>query len=510
MAEINPQKILDNYTFGFDQRIKVGERALLDFFELGSALGQRLVQEDKRRIVVAGDGRVTTPALKHRFWEGLCQHDVNTIDLGHNLPTPLAYAGLELYGADAVAVITASHSSWEWNGIKINIIKNRDSDGDGEDRRKDYSKSIRAYGKDVKKFYQALLQQGFGGGEKLTVAIDPLWGAYSDYAAEVLRSCGHTIICNEFLHNGIRGFPDDLEGYSSDPHKEKNLEHLIETVTESFNLDFGAAFDGDGDRVKFIDDQGEIVSEDEVTAIIASYLISAERCAPDDKKQDKHHQKKSKVVAEIKSSKLVKDIVEDNGGELVREQTGRVYIKETMAKDPSIVFAGELSGHYFYRRELAGKPFYFVDTGEDGLFTLLLLGKILNEKGKKLSELRAALPKYETSGEIRYTYRKGEEVNQVKPEIEKIIRYLTESYAQDRDNFISIIRGDDVRIESTCGDYRSVVFRSSKNDPQKFTLVFEGKTAGSLREIKEDFLQKIHSGGYTCLEKGLGEVLNNI
>lgn len=499
MAETNPQKILDEHTFGFDQRTKVGERTLLDFFELGQALGQRLVQEGKRHVVIAGDGRVTTPGLKGKFLEGLYQHSVNAIDLGHNLPTPLAYVGMELYGADAVAVITASHSSWEWNGIKINILQ-------GGGNRKDYSPSIHAYGTDVKKFYQALLQQGFAGGKRLTVAIDPLWGAYSDYAAEVLRSCGHTVICNEFLHNGIRGFPDDLEGYSSDPHKEKNLEHLMETVKRNSHLDFGAAFDGDGDRVKFIDDKGEIVSEDEVTAIIANYLISQERRALN----HNLNPKKPKVVAEIKSSKLVKDIVEDSGGELVREQTGRVYIKETMAKEPAIVFAGELSGHYFYRRELGGKPFYFVDTGEDGLFTLLLMGEILKEKGKKLSELRAALPKYETSGEIRYTYRKGDDVNQVKPEIEKIIRELSESYAQDHDNFISIVRGEDVRVESIRGDYRSVVFRSSKNDPQKFTLVFEGKTAGSLREIEDDFLQKINSGGYTHLEKGLGEVLNNI
>lgn len=497
MAEIKPLNIL-NGKYGYDMRERIEEIPNYKFEEMGDCLGRRMHTENMRRLVIGGDARVTTPAFKEQFKRGLRKHDLHVIDLGNQLPTPLGYVAFELHEADAVAFITASHSSWDWNGIKINLREPDQLKIAGN------MQLIDSYGGNVKECYQAYLQQAFAGMGKISLAVDPLWGSYSNYASEVLCSLGHMVISNSYLHNGIKAFPDDLEFYSSDPHKEKNLEHLIKVMHGSnqrkFGLDFGVAFDGDGDRAKFIDDRGEIVSEDEITAIIAKYVI-------------KEHKKKygqnsrPKIIAEIKSSKLVEDVTEGAGGTLVREQTGRIYIKSHLARDKEIIFGGELSGHYFYRSELGGKPFYLVDTGEDGLFTALLLGKIVQES-QRLSSLREELPyHYETTGEIRYNYKKNENKEEVVKEIKQILTSLRESYQKD-DHFTYLKLGDDVRVErkGERSDYAALVFRSSKNDPQKFTFVFEAEDKNRLKECQEDFLQRIRSNGYTNLEEGLRKI----
>jgi phosphomannomutase len=265
-------------------------------------------------------------------------------------------------------------------------------------------------------------------------------------------------------------------------------------------LDFGVAFDGDGDRAKFIDETGEIISEDEITALISIYLIQEYR---QKHLEGKPKTTKPKIIIELKSSKLVEEAVTKVEGEIVREKTGRIYIKEHMARDNDIIFGGELSGHYFYRKYFCGREFYPVDTGEDGLFTALLLGRIVQESGKQLSQLRAELPKYETSGEIRYTYRKEKKGEEMESEITKILKQLRDFYSEDagdsqRKSFMLkvIERDEDTRVEIGGQDgkqdhYCSVIFRNSKNDPQKLTLVFEGKTKESLDYIRQDFLGRI-------------------
>jgi len=509
MAEIDPESIL-NGKKGYDMRERIGENRDNKFYQLGYNLGKRMREEGKSRLVAGGDARVTTPALKKQFLLGLREHDINVIDLGEQLPTPLIYAGFDLYGADVVAAITASHSSWDWNGIKINFREESNP-------KKNHSDLIASYNGKIKDFYQAFLHKTFAGMERLYLAVDPLWGSYAGYAPEVLRYLGHSVISDVYLHNGIKSFPDDLEWYSSDPHKEKNLEHLVNTI-KGRRFNFGIAFDGDGDRVKFVDDQGDIASEDEITAIIATELIKdyytdyCNRKKINEKSLNKNKipaKDKPKIVVEIKSSKLVEDVVEIAGGEVIREQTGRIYIKNNIAMGKSqgqeIIFGGELSGHYFYRNESGGKPFYFADTGEDGLFTALLLGQILQKRGEKLSEARSFLPHYETSGEIRHNYKKDENVNVVRKEIASILEFLEKSYGVD-ENYHLIKRGDDFRVENKGLDnYHSVVFRSSKNDPQKFTFVFEGRNSECLNQIENDFLKKLEK--YPELQTGLSQEL---
>lgn len=481
MADINPPKLL-NRKKGYDMRERVGEIPNDKYVEIGLTLGKRMMKEALRRCVLGGDARVTTPAFKEEVMRGLRQHHLEVIDLGINLPTPLLYVGYELYGADVVAAVTASHSSWDWNGVKINFREENDP-------KKDYDDFLKSYNGDVKSFYQAFLQRKFGKEVSLKIAVDSLWGSYSDYAPEVLRAIGYKVTSDTYLHNGIKSFPNDLESYSSDPHKKKNLEHLVNCLKNG-EYDLGIAFDGDGDRVKFVDETGDIVSEDEITAIIGKYLLQEYW----DNNPDA--QTSPKIITEIKSSKLVEDVITRSGGELIREQTGRVNIKKTMSNNSDIIFGGELSGHYFYRKEFCGKEFYFVDTGEDGLFTALLLGQIQEREGKTLSEMRGKLPKYNTSEEIRYNYKSKENAETVRPEIEGILNFLNDSYQSDsagKDIFLKI--GDDVRVEKRNNGYSSVVFRSSNNDPQKITLVFEGKTAEELNQIKGDFVQRLRNSG---------------
>ncbi len=546
MAEIIPEKILDKGMRGYDMREPLDGKAEEKFLQLGWYIGKRLWEEreeerkeerkekreemgrEKRgvdkgpRIVVAGDNRFGSFHLKERLWDGLLEYSPCIIDLGNDLPSPLAYVGYELFKADAIAMITASHSSNIWNGIKVNFRRRREEEKRGEGVEGDESKEregaegdegkervyngflhhrgfLHQYREDgLLDYYKEYLQERFVSAtlQRLRIAVDPLWGSYAGYACNVFESLGYEVTS---LRNTKNSFFPGLQDNSPDPHKEKNMEQLIEIVTKK-KLDFGVAFDGDGDRVKLVDNHGGIVSEDEITAIIGEYLI-------DSQKKDKTLRSKPKVICEIKCSKLVEDVIEHAGGELVREQTGRIYLKEQMGMDQKIIFGGELSGHYFYR-----KPFYFVDTGEDGLFTALLLGQILKEKGKKLSDLREALPRYETSGEIRYTYKKGKKMSEVREEIGEILESLKASYLKEKDGknageYAIIQRGDDIRVEKMTGPYSSVVFRCSRNDPQKFTFVFEGESRTSLSSIKNDFLQRLEKSGYVEFGRELERVV---
>ncbi len=473
MAEINPEQF-QNGEFGYDMRERVEEGIKDKFSAMGDNLAERLIDDGRRSVVVGGDTRVTTPELYDSFVQALRRKNVNVIGLGINLPTPLIYVGYELYGADAVAAVTASHSSWDWNGIKVNIRESRNAPSD-------HNNLLASYGSDVTGFYMSFLQRTFAELAPLKVAVDPLWGSYSGYSGEVLRSMNHYVISDDYLHNGKKGFPADLAGYSSDPHNHHNLEHLIEVVKDS-GLDFGIAFDGDGDRVKFIDDQGEIVSEDEITALLGDYLVREyKRCWGEEFTPN--------VIAEIKSSRMVDDVVKKAGGKIVRERTGRVNIKRTMASDRGIIFGGELSGHYFFRKTFCKRPFYFVDTGEDGLFTALMVGKLIQQNGKSLSELRKPLPGYPTSGELRYKYRPEMKLDTVEVEINSILQHLEKSYQNDP-RFELMKCGSDLRAEGTDEEenYCSVVFRNSNNNPQKFTFVLEANNQPTLQRMRDNFL----------------------
>jgi phosphomannomutase len=176
--------------------------------------------------------------------------------------------------------------------------------------------------------------------------------------------------CDELFADYDGSFPN----HEANPLDEDTFEALSEKVRQG-SYDFGIAFDGDADRVGFVDEKGEIVSMDMITALIAQAMLQKE---------------KGVVLYDLRSSQAVKELIEANGGEARMCRVGHAFIKAQM-REANAVFAGELSGHYYFREN------YFTESS--GL-AVLMIANLVSASSKTLSELVAPIRKYAASGEI--------------------------------------------------------------------------------------------------------------
>jgi phosphomannomutase len=207
----------------------------------------------------------------------------------------------------------------------------------------------------------------------LKVVVDTGNGTVGPILAEVFRHLPVTLI-------GLYLDPDgNLPNHGLDPLQPENRAELQQRVVVE-GADIGFAFDGDGDRFFTIDDRGEFVSGDFLTAILGSYLL------------EKHPG--AKILYDVRASWAVAELIAAAGGVPLMERVGHAFIKRRMA-DEQALFAGEVTGHYYF------KDFFFADSG---LAPALVLLELLSRKGKRLSQLLAPLEeKYFISGEINST-----------------------------------------------------------------------------------------------------------
>jgi phosphomannomutase len=165
--------------------------------------------------------------------------------------------------------------------------------------------------------------------------------------------------------------------HEANPLKHENLRDLIKAVKAS-GADLGVAFDGDADRAAFVDERGEVVPNDMVTAILAREILTEKGAAA--------------VVYDLRSSRVVAEEIEKAGGEPVKERVGHSFIKATM-RARHAVFGGELSGHYYFRDN-----FY----SDSGVIAMVLVLGILSRGGRPLSEIVKPLLRYRATGEVNF------------------------------------------------------------------------------------------------------------
>ena len=171
---------------------------------------------------------------------------------------------------------------------------------------------------------------------------------------------------------------DELDGtfpnHEANPLKTDTLDAIRAKVKET-GADFGAAFDGDADRCGFIDNNGDIIPMDLFTALIAQDILSAGPAT---------------ILYDLRSSRAVPECIEANGGKAIRCRVGHAFIKNQM-RENNAVFAGELSGHYYFKQNF---------TAESQGLAMIMLANLICKTGKKVSDLVAPLRKYFSSGEI--------------------------------------------------------------------------------------------------------------
>jgi phosphomannomutase/phosphoglucomutase len=326
-------------------------------------------------VLVGGDGRYSTPQLKAALIESLIQSGCDVADLGQ-VSTPFFYFARRNLGIETGVMVTASHNPAADNGFKltlgplpVTVAEMRrlavlmESDPEvtlsepGMIRRVDMEQEYRAF---LDGFAPELLG--------MRIVVDCAHGMAGPYAARAWTRTGAQV---ELLFSDVDGsFP----AHPPNPAEAKNLLELSRAVLES-GADLGVAYDGDGDRVAFVDAGGAPVPNDKVIVLFAREAL---------------RRGVETVVYDQKCSRVVADEIRAMGGTAVRELSGHTYIKRTFS-ELGAVYAGELSGHHFLRSV----------QGDDGVAASLIFAGLLRRSGLSLKDLAKTVPAYPITPDLR-------------------------------------------------------------------------------------------------------------
>ena len=364
------------------------------------AIGRVFAQRAGGLVCMGRDGRISSPMLAEALREGLIEGGAEVVDVGLG-PTPMLYYAAYTMKAAGGVMLTGSHNPPDHNGLKfvlagkafygadIQSLIPPPLEGGGRGRGgavNSYSEYVappptqpspsRGEGKynfhDIREAYITALLGALGEGKPLTVA----WDAGNGAAGEIMQAlCARLPGKHSLLNETIDGtFP----AHHPDPTVPKNLVQLIDAVRAG-KCDAGIAFDGDGDRIGVVDDEGEILWGDQLLMLYAAEILREKPGAT--------------IIADVKASGALFEEVTRLGGKPLMWKTGHSLIKSKMA-ETGAPLAGEMSGHIFF----ADKYYGF----DDALYAAVRLLGLLSRSDKKLSDLRKSLPVRVNTPEIRF------------------------------------------------------------------------------------------------------------
>ncbi len=333
-------------------------------------------------IVVGRDVRESSPLLAEAAIEGIVCAGRDVLDLGM-ASTPMVYFAVARREAAGGLMITASHNPAGWNGMKFcreQAIPVGSDSGLGAVRaRIEAGAPLEPAAERGRRRNDAILEElaaFVAGSARRTlaakrVAIDTGNGVVGPFVAPMAKALGIEVVPLFFEPDGR--FPN----HDANPLEPKNLRDLQRAVREH-GCAFGLAFDGDGDRVAVVDDRGEPIGGDLLTALVARRELASGPAA---------------VLYDLRSSRVVREEIERLGGRAIETRVGHAFIKQAMRKH-NAVFAGELSGHfYFEAASFAESPW---------LAVLRLIELLSEEAPRPLSEIVAGLRRYVASGERNF------------------------------------------------------------------------------------------------------------
>ena len=381
-VDLPPQSVFRAY----DIRGVVGAQfGVEQFRDLGRAIGSEAYDRGQQTIVVARDGRLSSPELHEALISGLRATGRDVVDIGL-VPTPVLYFSTHYLNTGSGVMVTASHNPPEYNGLKVMLAGDtlsgdevsalRDrlesgalSVGEGNFQEMDLlSEYVRRVSEDIP---VAL-------GNAFRLVVDCGNGAAGPVAPKLFRALGHDVV---ELYCDVDGtFPNHYPD-TSDPG---NLEDLVAAVREN-EADLGFAFDGDGDRLAVVDSTGNIILPDRLMMLYARDILS--------------RNPGSKVVYDVKCSSRLGLIISKLGGTPIMWKTGHSFLRKKL-KEEGAELAGDLSGHIFF-----GERWYGFD---DAMYAAARLLEIL--MGIKMSpgEILAKLPTGLGTPELRVELEEGE------------------------------------------------------------------------------------------------------
>ena len=348
-----------------------------DAYAIGRGFATLIVRAGGQCVVVGYDGRVSSPVLEAALVRGLNDSGVDAISVGMG-PTPmLYYAESVLEEADGGIQITGSHNPANYNGFKM-VFQGRPF----------FGQDIRTLGEMAAAGDWA---DGTGTSRQIDILdryIDRLVEDFGGAAARIGWDCGNGA-AGPAVERLVQRLPGEhhtlytevdgnFPNHHPDPTEEKNLADLKALVAEK-QLDFGVAFDGDGDRIGAIDGQGRVIWGDQLLSIYAEAVLKDVPGAT--------------IIADVKASQALYDRVSELGGVPLMWKTGHSLIKSKM-KETGSPLAGEMSGHVFFKHRYYGF--------DDALYAAVRLIEAQTLLGKSVTDMRGAMAPMINTPEMRF------------------------------------------------------------------------------------------------------------
>ena len=428
---------------------------------IGQAFGTRLKRKGATTVSVGGDVRLSTERIRAALTEGLLSTGLDVLRL-ETVPTPMLYWSIHHFGIDGGVMVTGSHNPKEMNGLKLaegdrtlyggeiqeilNMILTGDfhrgnPPGQARDR------------KITDDYIQMLQSKIVLGPRKLKIVTDSGNGTGGFTSTTFLRGLGCEVI--PLFEEPDGNFPN----HHPDPQKRENLTALAAAVREH-GADCGIAFDGDADRLGVVDERGEMVWGDILMALFWREIMPG--------------YPGSEAIVEVKCSQALVDEILRLGGRPLFWKSGHSLIKAKM-KEIGAVFAGELSGHFFFADEYYGF--------DDGFYAAGRLLRILSNSPQTLSEMLSSVPVYYSTAEIRIPCPDGEKFSVV----DEIRRHALEDHEAITVDGVRILYHDGWGLVRASNTQPVIVARCEGKTPEVRDAIGQDVRARILAEGLSDF-----------------------
>ena len=438
-----------------------------DARRIGLSLGGMLRSRRQSAIVVGGDFRRSTPRLKTALSAGLCAAGIHVHDVGQ-VPTPVVQFAARQAGCRNLAIVTASHNPGRYNGIKFLVdggppvpalvaeleagcAQPTASSTRGRMHRcdvvPDYQQWVVSCSESFVDECLARINNKKNLSDKqpgkqpapIKVVVDTMGGAFTGLAPQVLSAAGYEVVSVDDQ------LDPDFARRDPNPAIDANLHLVVNAVTQQA-AELGCALDGDGDRVIFVDDRGTIARPEQMAALLMTRCLGP--CT---------------VIYDLKCASLVARTARQMGGNAIMQPSGHGYIKRKLLEQDAELGI-EVSGHHFFGH---------LDGGDDGLFTALVVLRLLSATGTRLADWlrRSNWPAITPDLRIPYT---GDTKN--------VLEEIAASCGG------KVNRMDGVRAEYEDGGWG--LARASITEPA-ITFRFEGSDREQLRSVVDRFLAQI-------------------
>ncbi len=449
-------ELLKNIFREYDIRGIYGEELSDELaYHIGRAFGTNLVRKGIPSTVVAYDNRLSSVNLEKELVKGLVDTGIKVLRIGL-ATTPMCYFAANYLNTNSSMMITASHNPKEYNGFKFS-----------------YNGIHNAFGKSILEIYELIDKNDYENGIGSIEDVD-IRNAYIDLVVnkldfgprkiKVVYDCGNgtgSVIAGDIfkrLTDYVESIPlfdvsdGNFPNHHPDPCVEENLTILKEKVKE-YGADLGVGYDGDADRVGFVDEMGTFIPIDKFLAVMWNYLVD---------KVDK-----KECLFDVKCSKTLEDELDKLGVKKIEYRTGNSYTRWA-SSEGNYPLSGELSGHIYFRDKWPGY--------DDGIYSGMRLIEMLTHSDRPLSSYLENLEKYYSTPEIK-----------VKVDDDKkfmIVDKIRE-YADSKNyNYITL---DGVKVKFPDG---FALVRASNTGPN-ITMRFESRDENKLKEIQNEFTKEL-------------------